>query len=108
MEKSSPLQRNASLFIDEDKIYLDNRIGESATQKIDKKKNLDANRQEMLTSNEEEIMREDNEIYFNATLIKSNRMFDKVELKRYIKYNSAYLGKNIDMILLFREEFSQN
>ena len=49
-----------------------------------------------------------NEIYLNAVLIEDNRIGDNEELKRYIKYKSAYLGKKIDMILLFREEFSKN
>ena len=46
--------------------------------------------------------------YVNAVLIETNKEDDTEDLKRYIKYNSAYLGKKIDMILLFREEFSKN
>ena len=49
-----------------------------------------------------------NENYLNVVLINSNKEDNKDDFKRYIKYKSAYLGKKIDMILLFREEFSKN
>lgn len=106
--RNTPITRNAILRIDEKNIYLGNRSPLPKVPKLNKKKNLDANRQEMLNSSRDENNYKDNEIYLNATLIENNEMFDKLELKRYIKYNSAYLGKNIDMILLFREEFSKN
>ena len=72
------------------------------------KKNLDENEQQMLKSTNSKVKNEDNQIYLNAKLIKSNNSYDTEELKRYIKYKSAFLGKNIDMILLFREELSKN
>ena len=71
------------------------------------KKNLDENEQQMLKSTNSKVKNEDNQIYLNAKLIKSNNSYDTEELKRYIKYKSAFLGKNIDMILLFREELSK-
>jgi hypothetical protein len=46
--------------------------------------------------------------YLNAVLIETKKEDDTEEFKRYIKHRSAYLGKKIDMILLFRKEFSQN
>jgi hypothetical protein len=46
--------------------------------------------------------------YVNAVLIETNKKDDREEFKRYIKHRSAYLGKKIDMILLFRKEFSKN
>jgi len=46
--------------------------------------------------------------YLNAVLIPTEREDDTEELKRYIKQRSAYLGKKIDMILLFRKEFAKN
>jgi hypothetical protein len=46
--------------------------------------------------------------YLNAVLIETKKEDDNEEFKRYIKHRSAYLGKKIDMILLFRKEFSQN
>ncbi len=74
----------------------------------DVKKNLDGNEEEMLKFIKYKGIDQDNQIYLNAVLIENDEMYDKVELKRYIKYKSAYLAKNIDMILLFREEFSEN
>ena len=74
----------------------------------DAKKNLDGNEEEMLKFSQYQGIDQDNQIYLNAVLIENNKMYDKGELKTYIKYKSAYLAKNIDMILLFREEFSDN
>ena len=72
------------------------------------KKNLDGDKEEMLKYIKYNHTDQDNQIYLNAVLIENDKMYDKGELKRYIKYKSAYLAKNIDMILLFREEFSEN
>ena len=46
--------------------------------------------------------------YLNAVLIPPKKEDDTEEFKRYIKHRSAYLGKKIDMILLFRKEFAKN
>ena len=46
--------------------------------------------------------------YLNAVLIPTKKEDDMEEFKRYIKHRSAYLGKKIDMILLFRKEFAKN
>ena len=51
---------------------------------------------------EHDVKNQDNQIYLNAVLIDNNKMYNKEELKRYINYKSAYLGKNIDMILLIK------
>ena len=75
---------------------------------LSEKKNLDENKQGMLKKTSERGMDVDNQIYLNAVLIENNKMYDEAELKRYIKYKSAFLGKNVDMILLFRKEFLNN
>jgi hypothetical protein len=46
--------------------------------------------------------------YLNAVLIPIKKEDDTEEFKRYIKHRSAYLGRKIDMILLFRKEFAKN
>lgn len=72
------------------------------------KKNIDETDKAVLKFLQPDVKNQDNQIYLNAVLIDNNKMYNKEELKRYINYKSAYLGKNIDMILLFREEFSKN
>lgn len=70
-------------------------------------KNISGTKKQSLELGRSDIY-DDNDIFLNAVIIKNNKADNKEDLKRYIKYNSAYLGKKIDMILLFREEFSKN
>ncbi len=98
----------ASLYVDEDIVYSDQSSNNDAMFAIKAKKNLDGSKEEMLKFPRYQGDDQDNEIYLNAVLIENNNMYDKAELKRYIKYKSTFLRKNIDMILLFREEFSKN
>ena len=100
--------RNVSLFNEESISYSissdtkHDMVGSSA------KKDLEESKKGMLKFLRPELTDQDNQIYLNAELIDNSGMYDKEELKQYIKYKSAYLRDNIDMILLFREEFLKN
>ena len=100
--------QNVSLFNEESISYSissdtkHDMVGSSA------KKDLEESKKGMLKFLRPELTDQDNQIYLNAELIDNSGMYDKEELKQYIKYKSAYLRDNIDMILLFREEFLKN
>ena len=100
--------KKAALYLDENITYSDKSMNEEIMFSTNVKKNLDGNEEEMLKFIKYKGIDQDNQIYLNAVLIENDKMYDKGELKRYIKYKSSYLAKNIDMILLFREEFSEN
>ena len=96
------------IYLDENIAYSDKSNADDVIFVTKVKKNLEENKEEMLKFAGYQGDDQDNQIYLNAVLIENNKMYNKAELKRYIKYKSTFLGKNIDMILLFREEFSNN
>tara|TARA_A100001011_G_C14240145_1_gene812864 strand:+ start:561 stop:1382 length:822 start_codon:yes stop_codon:yes gene_type:complete len=100
--------QNASLFNEESISYLINADTQHNVVGSNAKKDLEESKKGMLKFLRPELKDQDNQIYLNAELIDNGGMYDKEELKQYIKYKSAYLRDNIDMILLFREEFLKN
>ena len=100
--------QNAILFNEESSFFSDKRQSEEKAVVLTMKKNLEETKKGMLKFIQKELGDNDNQIYLNAQLIGNSEMYNREELKQYIKYKSAYLRDNIDMILLFREEFSKN
>ena len=104
----NPVVHKAALFLDENIIYADSRSMNEPLLQLTAEKNFKDDIESVSNFTNTEVKTLDNQIYLNSVLIESSNDYDREELKRYIKYKSSYLGKNIDMVLLFRDEFSKN
>ena len=106
--KDNAIIQNATLFLDENIIYKDSRNNDDQVAPSALGADVKENSLEMSKFKDSEREKLDNQIFLNAVLIENSSVYDREELKRYIKYKSSYLGKNVDMVLLFRDEFSNN
>ena len=104
------LVQTASLVLNEEILYPRSGLIQIDYTNFDPYSNVNIRKKQMLQleRNNPEIKKSDKEIYLITNSIEHNKVDEREELKRYIKAKSAYLGKKIDMILLFRDEFSNN
>jgi len=97
---------NAVLFLDDNIFYSENASLPIRNSSTDENKFLVQNEKQVIKLKPNEAKVGD-DIYFNAVLLGNNRLESNEELKRYLKYKSTYLRENVDMILLFRQEFAK-
>jgi hypothetical protein len=104
------LVQTASLVLNEGIVYPRSGLIRLDYNNFDPYSNVNILKNQMLQleRNDVEMKRYDKEIYLNTNSIQHNEVDEREELKRYIKTKSVYLGEKIDMILLFRDEFSNN
>ena len=105
-KKDKIVTQKAKLFLDENIVYRSEDAAPNILYQSSLNKDIAENKKEVLNLSDLEQENANNHIYLNAVLIENNKRYDEKELKRYIRYKSAFLGKKIDMILLFRKEFS--
>ena len=99
--------RTTSLFLDKNIFYQqqnENLIKNSSIKSNKKPKSNDSGPEELvkLSYNVKE-----NQKNFQITFSDIEKNQDRQSLKDFLKYKPIFLRKNIDMILLFRDEFSQ-
>ena len=106
-QRPTELAQKAALFLDDNIFYDSDTETKSSDSRSLGNKSLVEYSKPMIKSASGKSDYDEDSIYFNAVLLGNRRLGTSEELKRYIKYKSAYLRENIDMILLFRQEFSK-
>ena len=99
--------QTASLFLDENIFYENKKNFSSGNSQYAVEKKLAETPRPVIKLETTSRKTSENGIYLNAVFNRTNKIESETELKRYMKFKSAYLRKNIDMILLFRDEFSK-
>lgn len=107
---NNSLVQTAAISLNQEIMYPRSKLLELDYKNFDPYQNIsiDENKHQRLKLGKAANKNIQNTRYLNAVLRENSKADDKEELKRYIKYKSAFLGQKIDMILLFREEFSKN
>ena len=108
--KNNPLVQTASLSLDNKIVYPSTKPLELDYTNFDPypSKANDQSAEELIDFSSVRLVNAHNDTYSDPFLIENEKVDENEELRRYIKLKSAYLEKKIDMILLFREEFSKN
>ena len=99
--------RTTSLFLDKNIFYQqqnENLIKNTSIKSNEKPKSGDSGLEELVKVS---YNVNENQKNFRITFSDREKNHDRQSLKDFLKYKPLFLKKNIDMILLFRNEFSQ-